>query len=81
MKSIISLLLLLSIWSTFLACNQSPKDNNSKSEQTAEVYTCPMHPEVESNKPEKCPKCDMDLVKKNELNHADSSSNTHDEIK
>lgn len=25
------------------------------------VYTCPMHPEVRSNKPGKCPKCGMDL--------------------
>jgi Cu(I)/Ag(I) efflux system membrane fusion protein/cobalt-zinc-cadmium efflux system membrane fusion protein len=28
------------------------------------VYTCPMHPEVISDKPGKCPKCGMDLVKK-----------------
>ena len=30
-------------------------------EQT--VYTCPMHPEVRSGKPGKCPKCGMTLVK------------------
>jgi len=28
------------------------------------VYTCPMHPEVTSDKPGKCPKCGMNLVKK-----------------
>ena len=28
-------------------------------------YTCPMHPEVISDKPGSCPKCHMDLVKKN----------------
>ena len=27
-------------------------------------YTCPMHPEVMTNKPGKCPKCGMTLVKK-----------------
>ena len=27
------------------------------------TYTCPMHPEVVSNQPGKCPKCHMDLVK------------------
>ncbi len=27
-------------------------------------YTCPMHPEVISNKPGQCPKCGMTLVKK-----------------
>jgi hypothetical protein len=28
------------------------------------IYTCPMHPEVTSDKPGKCPKCGMDLVEK-----------------
>lgn len=30
----------------------------------AVVYACPMHPEVTSSKPGKCPKCGMALVKK-----------------
>jgi hypothetical protein len=34
-------------------------------EQVAQdVYTCPMHPEVVSDKPSKCPKCGMNLEKK-----------------
>ena len=32
--------------------------------QPAVVYTCPMHPEVVSDKPGTCPKCGMDLVLK-----------------
>jgi len=28
----------------------------------AQKYTCPMHPEVISDKPGKCPKCGMNLV-------------------
>jgi hypothetical protein len=28
------------------------------------VYTCPMHPEVVSDKPGRCPKCGMNLEKK-----------------
>ena len=28
------------------------------------IYTCPMHPEVQMEKPGKCPKCGMALVKK-----------------
>ncbi len=39
-------------------------DSASKSgSQSGNVYTCPMHPEVRSDKPGKCPKCGMDLVK------------------
>ena len=29
-------------------------------------YICPMHPEVVSDKPGKCPKCGMELVMKHE---------------
>ena len=29
------------------------------------TYTCSMHPEVISDRPGKCPKCGMTLVKKN----------------
>ena len=37
----------------------------TKEYSNAETYTCPMHPEVQSDKPGKCPKCGMTLVKKN----------------
>jgi predicted RNA-binding Zn-ribbon protein involved in translation (DUF1610 family) len=33
-------------------------------DSTAASYTCPMHPEVVSKQPGKCPKCGMTLVKK-----------------
>ncbi|TDE29459.1 copper oxidase [Flavobacterium ranwuense] len=35
-------------------------DNNKVASVT---YTCPMHPEIHANKPGKCPKCGMTLVK------------------
>jgi len=40
-----------------------------------DYYTCPMHQEVKSDKPGKCPKCGMDLVKKNDM---DSGQAMHD---
>lgn len=43
-----------------LSCNNSTSE---KIEATTAVYTCPMHPEVKSDKPGKCPKCGMNLVK------------------
>ena len=36
----------------------------TKTQPMAMVYTCPMHSEVTSDKPGKCPKCGMDLVDK-----------------
>jgi CopA family copper-resistance protein len=40
-----------------------PADSSPLNEQ-AQLYTCPMHPEVQSNQPGKCPKCGMTLIKK-----------------
>jgi uncharacterized protein involved in copper resistance len=34
------------------------------------AYTCPMHPEVKSDKPGSCPKCGMKLVEKGGANDA-----------
>ncbi len=31
-------------------------------DEKQQTYTCPMHPEVRSDKPGSCPKCGMDLV-------------------
>jgi rubrerythrin len=32
--------------------------------KAAVIWTCPMHPQVQSDKPGKCPICGMDLVPK-----------------
>ena len=41
----------------------APPEQSKESEKAA-VYTCPMHPEVISSAPGKCPKCGMKLVPK-----------------
>lgn len=42
------------------------RDTTTKTANTTGqvVYTCPMHPEVTSDKPGTCPKCGMALVEK-----------------
>lgn len=37
-------------------------DSGRKDKQQGAVYTCPMHPEVKSDKPGDCPKCGMKLT-------------------
>ena len=56
------------LFSAFIAgsCGQSPaKDKAATKKEVVKVqYTCPMHPEVISDKPGNCPKCGMALVEK-----------------
>lgn len=56
----------------FSSCGNTGK-NESATETLAEneIYSCTMHPEVESDKPGQCPKCGMDLVK-TEHHHDDA---------
>ena len=50
----------------FTSCSNSASKSEVKTEteQAKVQYTCPMHPEIIQDKPGKCPKCGMDLVKK-----------------
>jgi len=51
-------------------------NNKRKAADTSEqaVYTCPMHPEVQSAEPGSCPKCGMFLVAKDEADKHDHAS-------
>ena len=79
-KNILILICLTALSLAFYACSNnagskadaakatdsssSMKDSSMMKQQAAVIYTCKMHPEVTSDKPGKCPKCGMDLVKK-----------------
>ena len=64
MKKLLILFVLLT--GTLATFAQKAKDTMpmGKMDTTKTMYTCPMHPDVTSDKPGKCPKCGMALVAK-----------------
>jgi transcription initiation factor IIE alpha subunit len=65
MKTLFVLLVFVS--SSFITFAQSGKGQKSRDTSSTEksdvIYYCVMHPEVTSDKPGKCPKCDKDLTR------------------
>jgi len=61
------MVIMVSGFGMLISCS-NPSGQKDKTTQTAttgkELYVCPMHPEVTSDKPGQCSKCGMDLVKK-----------------
>lgn len=67
------LIISVSIIVAISSCNNSETNNTDTTKTdtsaipqkmvTGEIYTCTMHNEVMSEKPGKCPKCEMKLVK------------------
>lgn len=65
-KIIISGLALASFF--IFSCNNGAKKDTVGTENliqsdTIAAYTCPMHPEIKSDKPGQCSECGMDLEK------------------
>ena len=58
-----AIILLMAILTSFGSFAQKAKANSDTSKAGTVIYTysCPMHPEVTSDKPGKCSKCGMDL--------------------
>lgn len=63
MKSVIFIIVTF-FFASFSTLAQKAKGNLPKNDSTNIVlmqYSCPMHPDVTSDKPGKCPKCNMEL--------------------
>lgn len=75
MKNKILIIAVITVFSNiFTSCGNSAKNESVD----GVVYTCTMHPEVEMDKPGQCPKCGMDLVKKEHHHeHSDSTEHSH----
>ncbi len=85
MKYIFSIAFLLLVSVNSFAQHEGHNMPATKEQTTTkEIYTCPMHPEVLSDKPGKCPKCGMHLEKKKikmPLKKNKPSSNPQNEMK
>jgi len=68
------LLLALLMFSIGLLINSQVPAGVSFAQQQAEEYSCPMHPEVKSNKKGSCPKCGMTLKQKSAERDSATSS-------
>ncbi|MEE8404459.1 MAG: efflux RND transporter periplasmic adaptor subunit [candidate division Zixibacteria bacterium] len=64
-KAIYTLIILFAVAALVVVsgCSDQKTDEKAKAD-SSQVYTCPMHPEVVSDEPGLCPKCNMHLVPK-----------------
>jgi len=60
------LLLAMACLTMYIGFSQDKKTSKAKADTSAvpKIYTCPMHPDVLSDKPGRCPHCGMALLEK-----------------
>ena len=63
-RTLLSLIAVALVSVATISCTSNEKQSEKMEMEAGVQYTCPMHPEVVADKPGSCPKCGMDLVKK-----------------
>ena len=75
---IIALVLVLLACGAGCAPDRKPSDSHAAGQDAAvDVYTCPMHPSVVSDRPGACPICGMALVKRSAAHEASAAELEH----
>ncbi|MPM19572.1 hypothetical protein SDC9_65998 [bioreactor metagenome] len=67
MKNVLFIMAIATVFVITACGGSNDKNATQKTEQGASgkyYYTCEMHPEIHQDKPGSCPKCGMELVKK-----------------
>ena len=58
-----SIFITFAIIIAFAACNtKQTAETTTTTEQSDQLYACPMHPEIKGKKGDKCSKCGMELT-------------------
>lgn len=66
MKNVLMFVVLVSFGFAFIcisSCSSVSKKSKTESISSSDIYSCPMHPEMKSDEPGKCPKCGMNFEK------------------
>ncbi len=82
MKKQVLLALLIGIAGIAIGYFIKPSKNETKisgeaQEQAKTIWTCSMHPQIEQDKPGKCPICGMDLVPKDQVKNSGDAEKEH----